>query len=309
MIKRIAALLLAVLLLASTAGAYTVAQLNTADALNSLSLFLGTNQGYELDSSLTRAQGITLLVRLLGAEELAGKAAYTAPFTDVPDWAKPQVNYAYANGITKGVSLTAFAPNKPMNDAMFLTLVLRAMGYTEEKFQFTWDAPHKTAQLVGLTDTAAADASFSRGDAVTVFWNALNSTLAYSSQTMAGKLMDQGLFTESTYKEAVQIQAVGLSEPEPEPEPEPTPEPEPEPTPDPEPEPTPDPGTGSNTTAYEDYMEMSFAEKQAFFDSFATPSDFYDWYNQARAEYEAENRPTQAGPDGVIDLGGASGKP
>jgi len=237
--KRIVSLLLVLILLASTAGAYTQEQKNTADALNHLSLFLGTNQGYELDGSLTRAQGITLLVRLLGAEKTAEKAEYTAPFTDVPDWAKPHVNYAYANGITNGVSATSFAPNRPMTDAMFLTLVLRAMGYTEESFQYTWDAPHKTAQLVGLTDTAAADAAFTRGDAVIVFWKALNSTLAYSSKTMARKLMDQGVFTLSLYLDAAEIQELGLLIPTPNLTPYPIPVPTPNPIPTPIPIPNP----------------------------------------------------------------------
>ncbi len=289
--KRIAALLLALLLLASTAGAYTVAELNTADALNHLSLFLGTGKGYELDNSLTRAQGITLLVRLIGAEEAAGQAVYAAPFTDVPDWAKPQVNYAYVNGITNGVSATSFAPNSPMTDAMFLTLVLRAMGYSDSgaKPQFTWDSPYKKAKEVGLTVTDTKDAVFTRGDAVTVLWNALNSLLADGSTTMAQKLMAQGLFTENQYKEAIWIHAVGLSEPEPEPEPEPELPSEPE-----------QPGG----TTYSQYIAMSFEEKQAFRATFATTADFFAWYNQALADHEAQRPTIEIGSDGVIDLGG-----
>lgn len=41
------------------------------------------NVDMSLDSTLTRQEATTLLVRLLGAEEDALASAYTAPFTDV----------------------------------------------------------------------------------------------------------------------------------------------------------------------------------------------------------------------------------
>ena len=48
--------------------AYTEAQQRTANALNRLELFLGVGEdlGYMLDAELTRAQGLTLLIRVLG---------------------------------------------------------------------------------------------------------------------------------------------------------------------------------------------------------------------------------------------------
>jgi len=56
------------------------------------------------------------------------------------------------------------------------------------------------------------------------------------------------------------------------------------------------------TTTYEDYLDKSFAEKKAFRDTFPSAALFSEWLNQARTEYEAANRPSQVGPDGVIDL-------
>ena len=60
------------------------------------------NVDMNLDSTLTRQEATTLLVRLLGAEEDALASGYTAPFTDVAQWAKPYVGYAYENGIVNG---------------------------------------------------------------------------------------------------------------------------------------------------------------------------------------------------------------
>ena len=139
--KKVIALLLVAVLLIPAVSAYTGEQLNTADALNHLGLFLGTGTSYELDAELTRAQGITLLVRMLGKEEEAASLPYTAPFTDVEEWAKPYVNYAWLHSITNGVSDVRFDSEGVMTDFMFLTLALRVLGYKDsgENATFTWD--------------------------------------------------------------------------------------------------------------------------------------------------------------------------
>ena len=74
--KKLLALLCAVTLLASGTSVYaaeSTAQVRMADALYHLELFRGTDQGYRLERELTRAEGITLLVRLLGKEAAAMK--------------------------------------------------------------------------------------------------------------------------------------------------------------------------------------------------------------------------------------------
>jgi hypothetical protein len=46
---------------------------------------------------------------------------------------------------------------------------------------------------------------------------------------------------------------------------------------------------------------MSPAEQQAYVESFDSIDQFFDWYNTAKAEYEAANPPIDVG-DGVIDM-------
>ena len=58
---------------------------------------------------------------------------WNTPFTDVADWAKPYVGYAYANGLTAGVSQTRFGSESSVTAAQFLTFVLRALGYESGK--------------------------------------------------------------------------------------------------------------------------------------------------------------------------------
>lgn len=205
--KRILLFLLILAMLLSTT-AFAATQTNTADALYELGLFLGTGKGYELDSSLTRAQGITLLVRMIGKEQESQTETYAMRFTDVPDWAAGYVGYALNNGITNGVSETKFDPDGIMTDYMFLTLVFRALGYTDagETPQFVWNDPYALAKELGLIESAAADQTFTRGDAVSIFWNALDAEQADGETTLAQQLVQQGVFTRAALEKARKIQ-------------------------------------------------------------------------------------------------------
>lgn len=222
--KIIAAMLLVLTLILSsvTCFAYTSADLRTADALNELGLFqgMGGTKGYALDEGLTRAQGMTLLVRMIGKEEEAQNGTYTNKFTDVPTWAKGYVGYAYANGITQGRSETVFDPDGGMTDYMFLTLTLRALGYSDSGINalYTWDKPYDVAYDLGLIDRAVADVTFTRADAVQVFWNAMGVEINGTDDTLSDNLLDQGVFTDAQWEKAQDIQAYGYVRDEKDPE-------------------------------------------------------------------------------------------
>lgn len=214
--RRLLAVLLAAMMLVAAivpASAYTMKQQNTADALNELGLFqgMGGTVGYALDQNLTRAQGITLLVRMIGKEADALASSFRTPFVDVPNWAEGYVGYAYTNAITNGMGPDKFGSDVQLNDYMFLTLVLRALGYSDagENALFTWNNPYKLAKEVGLIDIAAADGSFTRGDAVDVFWKAMNAEVVGKGVTLAQSLIDQGIFTAEQFVAAAQTQLNG----------------------------------------------------------------------------------------------------
>ena len=61
---------------------------SSADALNQLGLFNGTDKGYELEKPLTRLEALIMLIRLSGKEidALYPEEELTHPFTDTPDW-------------------------------------------------------------------------------------------------------------------------------------------------------------------------------------------------------------------------------
>jgi hypothetical protein len=184
----IAALLIPVLLSFASAGFSERVRLATpyADALNSLGLFTGTGQGYELERAPTRAEGLIMLLRLLGLYETAASYTGSHPFTDVPDWVAPRVAYARSNHITTGTSLTTFGTDEPMSASHYLTFVLRALGYRDGVDFPDWTQTHGLAESIGLINAGQYRGSepFLRADVVVISYNALGATLNGTDTTL-----------------------------------------------------------------------------------------------------------------------------
>ena len=218
--KKYLSLFLAVCLLCGMlvmpVSAATTTELNAADALYSLGLFLGTNKGYELNNSLTREQSAMLLVRMLGALETAEAGSYTHPFTDVAPWASKVVAYAYANEYVKGYSATKYGGADTVTDFQYLTIVLRVLGYTDggENPDFYYRTSRGLAKKIGLVDSVEDDASFTRGEAVEIFWRALNTKLKDSDKTLADRLIDQKVFDAKAFAKATGYSETGNPESE-----------------------------------------------------------------------------------------------
>ena len=168
-----------------------------AQTLHDLGLFKGTgtdvsgNPIFDLNRAPTRAEAVTMLVRLLGKEDEALAGDWNTPFTDVADWAKPYVGYAYANGLTAGVSQTRFGSESSVTAAQFLTFVLRALGYESGK-DFSWDSAWTLTDTLGMTSgqyNAKTNGSFLRADA------ALVSVFALSTVGKAGKTLYETIFS------------------------------------------------------------------------------------------------------------------
>jgi hypothetical protein len=209
--KRILCVALAFLLviaLIPASSAKTPAK-TAADNLFMLGLFqgVGTNAdgtpNFALDRAPTRAEAVTMLVRLLGKESAAKSGAFQTPFTDVPDWATPYVGYAYENKLTNGVSATAFGSNSPVTAAQYLTFVLRALGY-EDGTDFTWSSAWTLSDKLGFTsgEYNANTKSFTRGDAASVSYDALFINGKSSGKPLYETLIDEGAFTKNDAKNA-----------------------------------------------------------------------------------------------------------
>lgn len=187
-----------------------------ADYLYSLGLFNGTGTTddgapiYELTATPTRAQGVTMLVRLIGKEAAAQKGAWTTPFTDVPDWAKPYVGYAYENGLTMGRDATTFDPDSAISATEYLTLALRALGY-DSSADFSWDAAWIVTNKLGITTAGTyenASRPFTRGDVATISARTLATNVKNSDATMLKSLIDAGAMQHVYFLETVTTSAL-----------------------------------------------------------------------------------------------------
>lgn len=313
--RRVMALILSFVLvlgLSTTAGAFTVKQERAADALYHLELFLGRStvkKEFDLDSGLSRAEGVLLLVRMLGAE---GKSKTydlkDTPFTDLndfwPDMNKGFIAYSYKTDLVKGMTATTFGPTVAMTDQMFLTLVLRQLGYTDGDVKnYVWDNANRLAFEAGLVTSSEMDAQFTRGDAVLIFWKAMEAKFKGTNETLAKRLISDGVFTTAEYQEAKEIYSygyilgdeyddndsgnTGTGTTDPGNNPPSAPE-------------------DTGLTDYEKYNAMTGAEQMEFINSFDSIEDFFAWLHKAEAEYDAAHPDIEIGDDGVVDMTGKS---
>ena len=214
---RIRAALSALLCLAlclGTAGAAEGRDLTEQEALagklQSLGLFLGVGEkadgsaDFDLDRAPSREEAVTMLVRALGKGAEAAGMEKTHPFTDVPAWADGYVSYAYDQGLTKGVSDTAFGAGETATGAMYVTFMLRALNYVDGA-DFTWDDPWALAETCGILPERVDRENFLRADAVDVTAAALSAQRKGGAGTLSGKLIVEGAIDPVKYGEAFPI--------------------------------------------------------------------------------------------------------
>ena len=173
-----------------------------AQQLKELGLFRGvSDSNFDLSREPTRVEALVMLIRVLGKESQAMSEKWVHPFTDVPEWADKYVGYAYCTGLTNGQSETLFGTGDATG-AMYLTFVLRALGYSDTNgTDFTWDNPYTLAKEMGILTSDVNTYTFWRADVVIVSHNALDAYLKGSYTTLASKLIDAGVFTKETFTE------------------------------------------------------------------------------------------------------------
>ena len=160
-----------------------------AGALFDLGLFQGSGTayggGYDLEVAAARVTGVVMFLRLIGEEEAALASTAENPFADTPAWCDRYVAYAYEKGYTNGVGDAAdgrllFAPERPMTAGEYVTLILRALGYSDSGAapEFTWNtALEKSVDFGVLSSGERAmleQGDFLRAQMVYVSYFALN---------------------------------------------------------------------------------------------------------------------------------------
>ncbi len=175
-----------------------------AEELQQLGLFRGvgtTADGsvdFDLERTPSRLESLVMLIRLLGKETEAEACTEPCPFSDVPEWGKPYATYAYKTGLTVGAGDGKLG----MDDttaSMYLTFVLRALGYDDSIGDFVWNDNLAFAKSAGILSDHVDTENFRRADMVTVSYYALRATFKNDAQTLAERLIEQGVFTHAEF--------------------------------------------------------------------------------------------------------------
>lgn len=207
--RKLSALILSVALLASNLSvlsyANTLPSLDKANTLFKLGIIAGSDGDLKLNKTLTRAEAATLIVKLTGAEASikANPALYNKPvFKDVKagEWYTSYIAYCYEKGIVAGVGNDLFTPNAALSEKAFLTMLLKAMDYTKD--DFNWDNVFQKALQYGLvSDSQYAtktddNTQYLRLNVFDAFYNALVTDVKNSEQSPIEKLIAKGIIKE-----------------------------------------------------------------------------------------------------------------
>ncbi len=161
----------------------------TADAVSVLAA-LGVVAGYpdgtyKPEQTVTRAEMAKLIISELGLESSASGASTN--FTDMSGygWAAGYVGYAQSLGIIKGYGDGTFRPGNTVSYDEAITMIVRAIGYTEDvkEMNGTWPAVFtQKANVLDITDdvTLGGSAGANRGDVAIMLYNALTCTMGYA---------------------------------------------------------------------------------------------------------------------------------
>ncbi len=179
-----------------------------AQALKTMGLFKGTNSGFELSKNATRAEAVTMLVRLLGEETVAQSGGMRHPFSDVPAWASGYVAHAYNKGYTKGTSATKFTPDTAVTATQYMTFLLRALGYSDSAGDFTWDTALSAAVRYGIISEAeksAMSGTFRRDQMVYLSYCSLLAKRKGTGQTLLQYLQEKGVVSAENAQRALAL--------------------------------------------------------------------------------------------------------
>ncbi|SHJ32350.1 hypothetical protein [Lutispora thermophila] len=176
-----------------------------AAILNSMGLLKGVNGGYQLDRAPSRLESAVMLIRLLGKEKEALEKNYPHPFTDVPEWAGAYVGYMYEKKLTTGVGSNRFGADNLTDYNVYITFVLRALGYDDKIGDFSWNNALEKAQEILLIndDEISKEKGFLRCHMVHISYNALKIKLKDTDETLLDKLIREGVIEKSEAKDVI----------------------------------------------------------------------------------------------------------
>jgi len=181
--KKLLSFLLALTMLVSLASVSFAAPADitdedTADAVDVL-MALGIVDGYpdgtyKPEKVVTRAEMAKLIVTNLGYESLV-LTGQNSSFSDVNGhWAAGYIDISAGLGIVLGYTDGTFKPDQTVSYAEAVTMIVRALGYTDESLGGTWPTNYLTKAMDNdILDNVTLGDGATRGDIAIMLFNAL----------------------------------------------------------------------------------------------------------------------------------------
>ncbi|MCX7615159.1 MAG: hypothetical protein N2Z65_05335 [Clostridiales bacterium] len=159
-----------------------------AGYLNRLGIIQGNKGDFQLERTPTRLEAAVTIVKLLSAEKKVKSNHYQHPFIDVPRWADSYVGYLYQKGVIKGANSRFFDSFLDCDETMFLTMLLRALGYTDKNNSFGGMNAEELAADVGMLNESITyemkNKSFLRGQMAALTFEALLCPIQNDKKTL-----------------------------------------------------------------------------------------------------------------------------
>ncbi len=191
-------LTMALILAVSSAPAMALEEEVCAEVLCDLGLLRGSEKGFELERTPTRAETLVMLLRLIGLESEALSGEWESPFADC-GWAEDYIGLAYDRKLANGFSKTEFGTQQPATTQQYATFLLRSLGYSQDDFAYADAISFFNAKT---PVTAELSGKFTRGEMVRMSVAALSAPMKNGTCTLAEHLSDQGLFLWDDYLNA-----------------------------------------------------------------------------------------------------------
>jgi hypothetical protein len=166
-------------------GLTDIADSDNSEAItvaNDLGIITGFPDGtFKPDQAVNRAEFAAMITRALGVPEsaLAGFTATSFKDTSGYTWAVKYLAFCESKGIMLGDGMGNAMPGRTINLNEAITMVLRAVGYTENSSELigVWPSNYiSKAQDLDLYDDVAAMVTVDRANAAQVIYNALTVT-------------------------------------------------------------------------------------------------------------------------------------
>ena len=141
-----------------------------------------TDGSYKPENPVNRAEFAAMITRMLGVPDSALAGYSKTSFTDMTGygWANSYIGFCEAKGIVNGYGNGTFGPGNTITVNEAVTMVLRAVGYTNNSSELvgSWPSNYVTlGKRLGLYDDVAATNVIDRASAAQVIYNALTCTV------------------------------------------------------------------------------------------------------------------------------------